>query len=742
MSELAKLLELTRAELKEKAATFTADEYTAAREIAEAIKNRNAVPILRQVAKAGGLKKYAGMFYELKKAKPGDILAALKDGAKSKIHEILLRIHALWALKNRDPIAWPKLTSKGRSGPKKPGKEKIVTAAALKSMRRFILDQVGILPHEIARLTPSDWAEAKRIMPQGLTSLPGPFRWATTPYLREIIDLFAPASPVQKVAVMKGAQLGFSVGLIENLIGWIIDCEPGPTMFITADKELAESVVETRVDRMIESAGIQHKIFAQVEKAHGRKTGDTKSKKEFPGGFLLPVGPNVAGKLRSYSIKTILNDEVDGFPLEVGSEGDPLKLAERRTDAFSRTRKILYISTPTIEDTSRIKPLFESGDQSRFFVPCRHCDHKQPLAWDRIRYTTDDHGRLVWDSVRYECAECKGLWTNDDKAWFLARGEWRSTAHPSEPGFRSFHLSSLYSPIGFRPWESIVQEWIQVKDDPSRLRVFINTVLGETWQERGEAPRWERIMLRREDYLTGSLPAAAQPLVLTLGADVQADRIEAEIVAWADGKESWSVSYHILEGDTSDLQGRAWQGLHDLLAKDHAGLPIAMALIDAGFRTATVYAFCEQFEGGVMPCMGESQQAWGRRTFAVRDVPGYATKRVDIQTGILKAELYGYLQRGTPPDGEPFPAGYCHFPLEYSEKHFKQLTAEERTKEKTRSGATRYIWKQIRERNEQLDARVYAMAALYVLASMVNEEVSPDDPISWDTFWQLVKNAA
>lgn len=608
-------------------------------------------------------------------------------------------------------------------------------APALEDMHSFFTTLLTTIPITKTRMTPSEWATKKRILPQGLTSMPGPFSWEVTPYAKEIIDCFSPDSPVQRAAVMKGAQLGLSVGVLENLIGWIIDCEPGPTMFVTADKELAESVVETRVDRMIESAGIGHKIFAQVETAHGRKTGNTKSKKEFPGGFLLPVGPNVAGKLRSYSIKTILFDELDGFPQEVGSEGDPVKLAERRTDAYTRLRKLLYISTPGVDQTSRIKPLFLLGDQSRFFVPCKVCGHMQTLEWDRIHFEADSTGRLIWSSVHYECEHCQAKWTNDDKSWFLPRGEWRPTAQPSEPGFRSFHISSLYSPVGFRPWQDIAQEWLQVKDDPTKLRVFINTVLGETFSERGEAPRWERIMLRREDYPQGELPPAAAPLLLTLGADVQGDRIEAEIVAWGSGKESWSVSYHVLEGDTSNLQGRAWRGLADLLSKDHAGLSISIALIDAGFRTTTVYQFCEQYSTGVMPCMGESTQSWSKRLFAIRDVPGYAVQRVDIQTGQLKAELYGNLMKDK---GDTYPPGYCHFPIEYGEKHFKQLTAEERVKVKTKTGATRYEWRHIRERNEQLDARVYNMAALHVYAAMVNDAVGGGERIDWDTFWKLL----
>jgi len=192
-----------------------------------------------------------------------------------------------------------------------------------------------------------------------------------------------------------------------------------------------------------------------------------------------------------------------------------------------------------------------------------------------------------------------------------------------------------------------------------------------------------------------------------------------------------------LEGDTSDLDGRAWKGLSQIIENKHVGMTISMALIDAGFRTSVVYQFCEQYSSGVFPCMGESTQYYGRRIFALRTVPGYAVQRVDIQTSQLKSELYGYLQKNPGPDGT-YPSGYCHFPSDYTEKHFKQLTAEERVKEKLRSGAVRYVWKQIRERNEQLDARVYNMAALYVLASIVQAEISPDEVIDWSTFWKII----
>ena len=603
----------------------------------------------------------------------------------------------------------------------------------------------GYFPERITTMLVSQWAEKKRILPKGLTSRPGPFRFDETPYMREIADCLSESSSVRELALMKGAQLGGTVAVLENFLGYIIDVCPGPTMAITGDKDMADVWMEKRVDPMLQSAGLSHKIFAQIKKKHGHNTGDTKSAKEFPGGFLLSYGPRSGSKLRSNAIQYLLLDEEDAYPQEVGKEGDPIALAIRRTDTFELSRKILHISTPLEMGSSRIYAAFLAGDQRRYYVPCKKCGTMQVLKWDGIRYDLDEHGRLVYDSVRYKCEECGELWTNSDKAHFLARGEWRATATPSRRYYRSYHLSSLYSSPGARSWESIVDEWLTVKDDPPKLKTFVNTVLGEPWEDRtGRVIDHARIMIRRdmEPYASGTLPASFSPLAVTLGADVHPDRIEAEVIAFGLGKISASISYHILEGDTSDLQGRAWQGLREILDSEHAGLPISLALIDAGYTASTVYQFCEAYSSGVLPCMGDSTQNRNKRFFAIRDVPGFATQRVDVGTGQIKSELAGYLQRGYPSEGVEFPLGYCHFPIDYPERYFLQLTAEQKAPKKLPSGGTIYEWKQIRARNESLDCRVYAMAALYVLAGAVSEEVSPDEPISWERFWTMLLAAA
>jgi phage terminase large subunit GpA-like protein len=620
---------------------------------------------------------------------------------------------------------------------------------------------------EISHLLPSEWATNKRILPEGLTSMPGPFRWSVTPYWLEVLDCLAPTSPVREVYVRKGAQVGYTVAVLENMIGYIIDSEPGPSMMISGDAGVAEASVELRVDRMIQSAGLQHKIFSQVEKKANKKTGDTKGRKEFPGGFLMAVGPNSGSKLRSFSIRYLLGDELDAMPMEVGGqsreaitaqEGDPWGLAVRRTDSFEAIRKILGGSTPLIKQTSRVTALHDEGDARRYFVPCKHCGEMQPLSWDQIKYEKDDEGRLKWSSVRYECIACTRPWSNSDKAFFLSRGEWRPTKTPNRPNVRSYSLSSLYSPVGMRSWEDIVEEWIKAQGDPRKLRIFVNTVLGEAYEERGEAPPVDRVMLRREQYaaetlivrddgeyqlLPANLPPG--PLVLTLGADVQHDRIECELVAWGRDKESWSVGYHIIPGDTSDPNGRPWQILTDLLtAPSHGGLPLSLALIDSGDQSPVVYTFCDRFGSGVLPSKGDDRVGGGRRIFALKDVTGHQCKRIDLATSDLKQEFYLATKVGpvdAPAFGAPLPPGYCHFPAEYDRRFFEKLYSEDRIVEVNRLGHAKVYWK-ARGRNEALDCRVYALGALYAVAAATT--APPDDKtgeVDWPLFWEILENS-
>lgn len=614
-----------------------------------------------------------------------------------------------------------------------------VRARMTEDLLRLVRESI---PVSVPRMTVSEWAEEKRILPAGLTSLPGPFSFGHTPYLREIADCLSENSAVREVVVMKGARVGYSVGVLENFLGYSIDVAPAGTLFVSADQILTERAVQLRVDRMIESAGLQSKIFAQVEKRGQKATGDSRQVKEFAGGFLMAVGARSGGKLRSFGVKYLLFDEIDGYPQEVGDEGDPIALAVRRTSEFETTRKILYGSTPTHAETSRIQALFEEGDQRYFEVPCKHCGRFQRLVWEksRLKYDRDDDGRLVEGSVRYVCEECGGEWTNDDKPYFLPRGRWVPTAKPKRPGLRSYHISSLYAPLGAQSWDGIAREWIDAQGNAGKLKSFKNTVLGEVWQDIGEAPPAEVLGVRRagDSYDSGTLPDYARPFVLTAGVDVQKDRLEMELVAWGRDFESWSVGYFVIEGDTADLvsESSPWEILRALVNRRHVGLPIHRLLIDAGFQPQTTYEFASSFPQHVHAVSGDWRRTGERQMIKVSPVAGHSCSIVQSDSRALKAEFYFMLGRGRASDDAPFPPGYVHLPSDYSDRHLRQLVAEHLVAKRLKSGKTVQVWA-LRpgvKRNEQLDCRVYAMAGIYLMVEEVCTNAGMKE-VDLEYFW-------
>ncbi len=334
--------------------------------------------------------------------------------------------------------------------------------------------------------------------------------------------------------------------------------------------------------------------------------------------------------------------------------------------------------------------------------------------------------RLQWpkgepEKAVYLCEHCDGAIENFHKTNMLERGEWRASS-ANDGKTVGFHLSSLYSPVGWFSWGQAARMFEEAQKSPELLQVFVNTVLGETWVEQGEAPDWRRLYDRREDYRIGVVPAGG--LFLTAGADVQKDRIEVEIVAWGRGKESWSVDYRVLKGDTS--RQPVWGELTKLAGetfRTHPGvdLPVVKLAIDSGYAPTEVYGWVkQQSPGRVVVVKGDS------RAPALVGLPssvevGPHGKRIQrgvriwpVNSGMAKQELYRWLrlERPTEESGEPFPAGYCHFPR-YNEEFFKQLTAEQLVT-RVVNGYPKPEWQKTRERNEALDARVYAMAAAVI----------------------------
>lgn len=546
------------------------------------------------------------------------------------------------------------------------------------------------------RLTVSEWADRYRVL-DNTSPEPGPWRTDRTPYLREVMDAMSPHSPYERVVLMKGAQVGGSE-VILNTVGYLIAHAPAPILLVQPTVEMAKRFSKQRLDALIENTPA---LRGKVKDPRSRDSGNTVLMKEFPGGVLILTGANSAVGLRSMPAKYVLADELDAWPADADGEGDPFQLAVKRTAAFGSQRKVLAVSTPTIEGLSRIEALYLQGTQSAYLVPCLRCGFYQELRWAQLRW---EEGKP--ETARYYCEACGHPHENWQKSEMLARGRWQARAGGDGKTW-SGRISALYAPVGFAGWPDLVREFLEAKRARETIQVFVNTVLGETWRDEAAVPLEADALYSRREPFAAEAPAGVA--LITAGADVQADRIECEIVGWGAGEESWSLGYFVIHGDTG--QPEVWADLDRLLARQwrhESGLllPVTAACIDAGFETATVTEFCSARRGrriwAVKGVAGFGKPIWPRRA-----TTGGRNRGELFLIGVdsAKERVYSRLRVERPGPG------YCHFPLDRDRNWFEQLTSERIIVER----GERKFSKPAGTRNEALDARAYATAALFSL---------------------------
>jgi phage terminase large subunit GpA-like protein len=570
---------------------------------------------------------------------------------------------------------------------------------------------IGLKPDEI--LTVSEWSDKYRKLSSKASAEAGPWRTERTPYLKEIMDSLSPHSPIEQVVFMKGAQVGGSESGF-NWIGYVIDHAPGPMLMVQPTVDLAKKVSKQRIDPMIEECKV---LGEKIKPSRSRDSGNTQLSKEFPGGILIFAGANSASGLRSMPIRYLFLDEIDAYPLDVEGEGSPVDLAKARTRTFNR-KKILEVSTPTIHGQSAIEAEFEKSDKRYFNLPCPHCNQYQPLKFSN----------LVWDkgkpeTVNYACSLCGELIPEHHKTWMLSKGKWIAEDPDTDGKVAGFHLSSLYSPVGWYSWADLVNDWEKAQKSQETLKTFVNTILGETWKEKSELPEWKRIYQRRESYQVNTIPGRV--LFLTASVDVQANRLECEIKGWGRNKESWSIDYRIYPGNTTEDE--VWINLDKLLNETWmhptgGEIQIKMLAVDSGYNTQRVYDWAKnKSPTRVLVVKGSSSN----NPKALLDSSSTIEMNIRgkrIKTGlrlwilgatIAKSELYSWLKHEIPTEKEldesGYPHGFCHYPM-YEEEFFLGLTAEQLVTKKVK-GFNRYYWEKIRDRNEPLDLHVYNRAA-------------------------------
>jgi phage terminase large subunit GpA-like protein len=542
----------------------------------------------------------------------------------------------------------------------------------------------------------------------------------------------APLEPgVETVVFMKAAQIGGSEAL-NNTLGYFIHQDPSPIILVQIGEKEAKAYSKERIQPMINDSPV---LADRVADAKTRSSDNTTLTKEFRGGHLAIAGANAPAGLRSRARRILLLDEVDGYPPSAGTEGDPVELVVARSRTFWN-RIVFLNSTPTLEGLSRIEAALKDCDVVRLFhLPCPHCQHEQHLIFSNLQWEKDKEGNHLPDTVQYACESCGALIDEKKKNWMLRNGrwvdgrmkegedgvdsekeEWWSKA-PGPTRVRSigFQLNALYSP--WMKWEEIVRMFLRSKGDPLRLQVFVNTVLGEVFREKGFRVDAHPLMARAEVYPAEPVPEGV--LLITAGVDVQADRLEVELVGWGTNYESWSLDFMRIPGDPS-LEGGVWDNLDLVLSKKYrhpSGIrfPVYAACVDSSYLTQTVYKYCSARQAArVWPIKGfdgEGRTIWDKPSNRNKfRVPMYPVG-VDTAKGVIYSHLR--IQKPDDWDGGSIP-GFAHFParVPYDEEYFRQLTSEKVVVRQAQRGHMKRQWiRRPGRRAEALDCRVYALAA-------------------------------
>lgn len=627
------------------------------------------------------------------------------------------------------------------------------------------------LTESLVHLSPSEYNERTRYLPESVTPMPGFIRYDTFPFLREILDCFDVDSPVREVNLKKGVQIGWSTLLESITLYYMGHVKTLPLAYVSADKELTHARVEENFIPMIQQSGLSH-IIRSNDEGNARKTGQTKDHIQFEGGgHLRLLGARTADKMRSFSICVMMKDEIDAWAEKVGTDGEPDKLTDDRCSAYWERRKIARGTTPLIKNKSKIQKQYLRGDQRKYFVPCKHCGHMQYLHWmpkenkGGFVWDLDENDRLIAKSVRYLCESCGGAHYEYDKEKMFSRGEWRPTAEPIEAGVRSYHLPAFYSPIGFQPWSKSVLSFLDAFDPVERkvkdinlFQVFYNNVLGEPFEMMGGGKiRFTSVSAhRRPQYTLGNIPnkyaiefAGSPVLFLTCLVDVHKAFLAVAVIGWCRDAKNFIIDYKRIEGeDFSDLSDPGWGKLRTIIeeseyvADDGKQYHITLTFIDAGYSNDTVTSFCADYAASVYPILGRDRAT---KNQSIKEFAQFETQQGTTGFRIVvdhyKDRLAPVLRREWVEDAGLQMPYHFNAPIDLPDAALKELTIETRREQIDANGNSTYVWyRPGNARNELWDLLCYGHAAVEILAWSICRKSFELETIDWPTFWSYIEN--
>jgi len=537
------------------------------------------------------------------------------------------------------------------------------------------------------------------------------------PFQHGIADAFTDAN-TEQVSVRKSSRIGYST-IVQCFLGYRISVDPARSLIYQPTIDDAEKYSRDDLDPVLQWPAVR-----KVATFKARHRDNQIRAKRYRGGWIQIKGANSPKEFRRVTADDVILEEPDGYPWSARDEGDPARLAFKRNLSSPR-RFNAAGSTPKVKGHSRIDALFELGTQEYRYLPCPHCGEMQPLVFGDgsgtgIRWAPKKNPTRAW----YQCVNGCEI-DESHKLSMDEQGEWRAHNPEAGPRHRSFHIWTAYSQLPAASWLHIAREFLEVYKDPNLLRTFVNQVLGEAFEEKGEAPEWQRLYERREKSMRlGTPPAWAGLLIASV--DVQrggGGRLDCDIWAFGPKRQRAFVERIEVFGPIGDK--KTWTELDQKLAQtwtsqDGRQMRLARAAVDTGDgeNTMEIYTWARRWPGFAMAVKGRHMlamaQAIGSPTWQDITINGRTLKRGvrlwNVGTSMLKLELYGNLQLEKPIDGEEYPDGFVFLPDGMSDELIKQLCSEELRMKKTRTGGVKREWHKVRDRNEGLDNAVYARA--------------------------------
>ena len=643
-------------------------------------------------------------------------------------------------------------------------KKKQINALVLSQYMDQIRKILKAASAQISSISPSDWCEKNRVMTSDVSSLPGPFSYDNSPYTREIIDRLRAEDPSIIIAVMKGAQLGLSVGLMEAGIGWIISQNPANILFMVGHADLVKESMK-KIDVMIQNSGLRHLIKSSVTRNRNSKSGDTDSQKEFPGGSLsLRVANHKA--LRNFSVKYGFIDDYDAMKSNSKEAGSTKELVEQRFASFGKAKKIFFISSPELKENSNIYEVYLQGDQRKYHVQCPCCSDFITLEWEvKIEHEEFTHAGMVWDldgndnlipgSVRYRCQNCFGEFDDSNKRELLLGGKWIPTAEPKKPQHYSYQISALYAPTYMDGWEVYAGRYLEACPPNGKIKMdkwqsFKNVVLGEPFEPVVETVSAERLQSNIRPYEIGTVPEKlslkdgnGRIVMITCAADMNGKkddaRLDYEIVAYAasgatysilhgsigkfkrihkdpnrDTREKWSYQHGVANSVWPEFQRVIEGGFKT--DTDNREMLIFQTGLDCGFLPEYAYDFIDSVPR-VVGLKGIDDEKYVKEVPFIRSYKKSARNKLYlVQSNYTKDELAIDMQLPWV-EGQTSkqPSGYMNFPepsdgLYLYDNFFSHFDSEHKTVD-PKTGKFRWMKKNDHVENHLYDCRLYNYVA-------------------------------